>query len=140
MIARRHLLGTTLFRGLLGATTLPAEGEYGQLSDPRAQEIVDGLKEIRRAIESQRQPNNAEIVGLRQRQMDFLRTSGKFPDFIEAGSDVWFGVYDWHVRHLQPLTLGRDPTGRYTILLMSTVVILRPDSSPTFVGNPYDNR
>jgi hypothetical protein len=140
MIARRHLLGTTLLGGLLGTTVPPAGGEYGQLSDPRAQEIVEGLKEIRRAIDSQRQPNNAEIVGLRQRQMDFLRASGKFPDFIEAGSDVWFGVYDWHVRHFQPMTLGRDATGRYTIMLMSTAVILRPDSPPTFVGIPYDNR
>ena len=102
------------------------------------QEIIDGLKDIRKTIDGQQ--NNAEIVGLRQRQMDFLRASGKFPDFIEAGSDVWFGVYDWHVRHLQPMTLGRDATGRYTIMLMSTTVILRPDSAPAFVGNPYDNR
>ncbi len=137
MIARRHLLGTTLFGGLVGAA-VPPPGEDGQSPEPRVQEIIDGLKDIRRAIDSQQ--NNAEIVGLRQRQLDFLRASGKFPDFIEAGSDVWFGVYDWHVRHLQPMTLGRDATGRYTIMLMSTVVILRPDTSPTFVGNPYDSR
>jgi hypothetical protein len=136
MIARRHLLGTTLFGGLLGATVPPA-GE-GQSSEPRVQEIIDGLRDIRRAIDSQQ--HSAELVGLRQRQLDFLRASGKFPDFVEAGSDVWFGVYDWHVRHLQPMTLGRDATGRYTIMLMSTVVILRPDGPPMFVGNPYDNR
>jgi hypothetical protein len=137
MIARRHLLGTTLFGGLLGAT-VPPSGEASQSSEPRVQEIIDGIRDIRKAIDNQQ--SNAEIVGLRQRQLDFLRASGKFPDFIEAGSDVWFGVYDWHVRHLQPMTLGRDATGRYTIMLMSTMVILRPDSSPAFVGNAYDNR
>jgi hypothetical protein len=138
MIPRRRLLGTALFGGLGGATVPPPEREDGQSSDPRLQEIVDALKDIRRALDNEQ--NNAEIVVLRQRQMDFLRASGKFPDFIEAGSIVWFGVYDWHVKHRQPMTLGRDATGRYTIMLMSTMVILRPDIEPGVVGNPYDNR
>src|SRR4030088_219158 len=75
MIARRRLLETTLFGGLLGGATVPGpESEDSQSSEPRVQEIIDGLKDIRKAIDGQQ--NNAEIVGLRQRQMDFLRASG----------------------------------------------------------------
>jgi hypothetical protein len=57
-----------------------------------------------------------------------------------VGGDVWFAVHDWHVRWQQPLTVGRDPLGRYTIVLNQTAVIMRPDSLANFVGIPYDNK
>ena len=137
MIARRHMLGTTLLGGLFGASAPPAD-EVGQISERHAQDIVDALKSIRSAIDAS--GSFSEISRLRQLQMDHLRSSGKFPDYIDAGSDVWFGVHDWHVKHLQPLNLGRDASGRYTILLMSTFIVLRPEILPTFVGAPYDGK
>ena len=137
MIARRHLLETTLLAGLF-ATSAPAADADGQISERNAQDIVDTLKSIRSAVEAQ--GRSAEIGRLRQLQMDHLRSSGKFPDFIETGSDVWFGVYDWHVKHLQPMNFGRDPNGRYTIMLLSSLIVLRPEVVPTFVGVPYDNK
>lgn len=138
MIARRHMLGSALFGGLFDTTASSPVSSVEQISDRHAQDIVDALKSIRSAIETQN--SFTEIARLRQLQMDHLRSSGKFPDFIEAGSDVWFGVHDWHVKHLQPMSLGRDPNGRYTIMLLSTVIVLRPDILPTFVGVPYDNK
>ena len=108
MIARRHLLGSTLLGGLVDTSTPPAD-EGGQLSERHAQDIVDALKSIRSAIEAQ--GGFAEVGRLRQLQMDHLRSQGKLPDFIDAGSDVWFGVHDWHVKHTQPITLGRDGNG-----------------------------
>ena len=66
----------------------------------------------------------------------FLRTTGKFPDFIEVGIDVWQQVYDWHVRYQQPLTVGRNAEGRYTIMLMATMVVMRVETHAGLCGDP----
>jgi len=102
-------------------------------------EIIDALKDIRKAIEA---PQGAfvEILPIRQKQMDYLRATNKFPDYIDVGLDVWFAVHDWHVKHLQQPVLGRDSTGRYTITVMGTQLIMRPDLVPGFISAPYDNR
>ena len=81
-----------------------------------------------------------EITAVRDQLRTFLRANGKFPDFIETGADIWQQVYDWHVRFQQPIALGRTPEGRYTILLLATSVVMRPDMAPGFIGLPYDNR
>ena len=70
----------------------------------------------------------------------FLRQTGKYPDYIEVGTDIWHQVYDWHVRYQQPLTVARSPEGRYTILLYSTQVIMRTELAASYIGQAYDNR
>jgi len=103
-------------------------------------EIVDALKEIRKALESSQGSVFAEIAGVRLKQVEYLKSANKFPDFIDVGLDVWFAVHDWHIKHLQQMVLGRDGNGRYTITLLSTQLVMRPDLLPTFVSAPYDNR
>ncbi len=154
MLARRRMLGTTLLGGLLGSaipaslsarsrTAADAEAgpseQSGQMSDSQVTKIVDALKDVSRAIEA---PPGAfvEILPIRQKQMDYLRSTNKFPDFIDVGLDVWFAVHDWHVKHLQQPALGRDGSGRYTISLMGTQLVMRPDLVPTFISAPYDSR
>ena len=83
---------------------------------------------------------DAEILGVRKSQVDFLRANSKFPDFIDVAIDVWLSIYDWHVRMQQPMVLGRDNNGRYTMMFNFTTLVLRPDAVPTFIGIPYDNR
>jgi hypothetical protein len=87
-----------------------------------------------------RQHSFSEIAAVREQARTFLRANGKFPDFIEVGTDIWQQVYDWHVRFQQPISVGRTPEGRYTILLLATTVVMRPDMPPNFIGLPYDNR
>ena len=147
MLARRRMLGTTLFGGLLGATIPTSYAEGGQTSDRQVTEVVDALKDIRRAVDNNTKAVDnttqgpfPEIAGLRQKQIEYLRSTNKFPDFIDVGLDVWFAVHDWHVRHLQQMVLGRDGNGRYTITLMSTQLVMRPDLIPNFISAPYDNR
>ena len=102
-------------------------------------EIVDALKDIRKAIEVPQGPF-IEIAGVRQKQVDYLKATNKFPDYIDVGLDVWFAVHDWHVKHLQQPVLGRDSNGRYTITVMGTQLIMRPDLVPSFISAPYDSR
>jgi hypothetical protein len=67
--------------------------------------------------------------------------TGKFPDYIDVGIDVWQQVYDWHVRYRQPLNIGRNAEGRYTIVLMTTTVVMRADlNAGSYIGLPYDSR
>jgi hypothetical protein len=72
--------------------------------------------------------------------VDYLKSQGKFPDFIDVSADIWYAAHDWHVRLQQPLMLGRDATGRYTLMLGFTALVLRPDVVPNFIGTPYDAR
>jgi hypothetical protein len=110
--------------------------EAGQTSDRSGQDIVQALKDLRTALTAPRP--FTEIQPVRNKQIDFLRAEGKFPDYIDVGVDVWFGVYDWHLRQLQPTTLGRDSSGRYTLTLMTTMLVLRMDADARFIGVPYD--
>ena len=137
MLARRRMLGTTLFGGFLGAT-MPVSDQNAQTSDRQMMEVVDALKEIKKSLDSPQ--SFTEIAGIRQKQVDYLKATNKFPDFIDVGLDVWFAVHDWHIKHLQQIVLGRDGSGRYTITLMSTQLVMRPDLVPTFISAPYDNR
>ncbi|MGE5246254.1 MAG: hypothetical protein ACM3SQ_18665 [Betaproteobacteria bacterium] len=139
MIARRKMLGVTLVGGLLGGTAEPAEpAAPSDVSDQTVRQIVDALKDLRRTLEAPRQ--FTELSAIRTRQIDFLRAQAKFPDFIDVATDVWFGVYDWHINHLQPPAIGRDATGRYTIRVLETTVVLHPEAVPGYVGPPYDSR
>jgi hypothetical protein len=138
MIDRRGLLTVG---GLLGAMAPAGEGKAfaeGQLSERTTQDIVAALNSIKSTIAAQQ--TFTEVAQVRTRQMDFLKAQGKFPDFMEVGTDIWTGVYDWHVRFQQPITLGRDGNGRYTIMLWFTTLIMRPEAAASLVGLPFDNR
>jgi len=142
MLARRRMLGTTLFGGLVGAAIPASAGatdQSNQTSERQTMEIIEALKDIRKALDA---PHGAfvEILPIRQKQMDYLRATNKFPDFIDVGLDVWFSVHDWHIRHLQQPVLGRDTNGRYTISVMGTQLVMRPDLVPSFISAPYDSR
>lgn len=131
MIARRELLATTVLSSMLG-------GGGGEVSEKQANDMIAALKDLKTAVDNQRL--FIEITPVRDRMVEFLRSQSKFPDFIEVGVAVWMDVYDWHVRHLQPLNVGRDQQGRYTLSFMATTLILRPESNPNFMGPAYDNR
>lgn len=134
MVERRQLLKAAMFGGFV---TRPgtADASAQAIPDRQANEIVDVLKNLSRAIDAAN--SFTEIAEVRLRQVNFLRAEGRFPDFIDVGSDVWMGVYDWHIKHSIPVPLGRDPGNRHTITLLSTALVLRPDMVPTLIGTPY---
>jgi hypothetical protein len=141
MIDRRSLLTAG---GLLGALAPAGEGTAygaGQMSDRAAADVVTALQKISTAINAVAANESFDaILPLRSRQVEYLKANNKFPDFIDVSAEVWMSVYDWHVRLQQPITIGRDPAGRYTMMLGFTALVLRPDVTPTFISTPYDNR
>lgn len=147
MIPRRNLLTggalgslLALFPGSVDAEAAAdaALAQPQRLPDRGAEQIAEAIGELRTEVHNQRV--FTEIAAIRDAQKQFLRVNSKFPDYVEVGSDVWFAVHDWHIRWQQPLTLGRDALGRYTIVLNQTTIIMRPDTAGNFVSLPYDNR
>jgi hypothetical protein len=141
MLDRREILNRVTVGGLLSAFAAPASAQAGRAAPDDAaadREVAKAVQAVRDEIA--RQSTFWEIAAVRDQLRTYLRTTAKFPDYIEVGGDIWQQVYDWHVRYQQPATIGRTPDGRYTIVLMETTVILRPDLTPGFIGLPYDNR
>jgi hypothetical protein len=134
MVDRRQLLKTAMFGGFV-ARPDTADAAAQALPERQAREIVDVLKSVGKAIDTAH--SFTEIAEVRLRQVAFLRAEGRFPDFIDVGIDVWMGVYDWHVKHGLPVPVGRDASNRYTIMLLATTLVLRPDMVPNLIGTPY---
>jgi hypothetical protein len=67
-----------------------------------------------------------------------IRSAGKFPDFLEIGVDVFYQVYDWHVRHNQQIQITRVAEQRFAIQWMFTQLILRWEQDPKYIGVPFD--
>ena len=149
MISRRTVLNGTALGSALAALTpqpaLEARGdEAAQGNSDRVNVTID-TSAITAAITAlrtdiKRQDTFWEIELVRDQIKTFLRQTGKYPDYIEVGTDIWHQVYDWHVRYQQPMTLARNADGRYTILLFSTQVIMRTELAATYIGQAYDNR
>ena len=86
MIERRQLLTMS---GLLGALAPGgAEGNAQQLSPQDAKDIANAIRDIRTTLAAE--SSFAEIAPVRAKQLEYLKANGKFPDFIDVGSDVWY--------------------------------------------------
>ena len=149
MIGRRTVLSGTALGSALAALTsqpaLEARGEKAAQANSERVEVTIDTSAITSSInalrtEVRRQDSFWEIEPVREPIKAFLRQTGKYPDFIEVGTDIWHQVYDWHVRYQQPLTVTRGPEARYTILLYSTQVIMRTELAAAYIGQAYDNR
>lgn len=149
MIGRRMVLnGTamgTAWAALMSPPALEARGDEAvQANSDRVNVTIDtnGITSSLNALrtEVRRQDTFWEIEPVRDQMKAFLRQAGKYPDFIEVGTDIWHQVYDWHVRYQQPLTVARTSEGRYTVLLYSTQVVMRTELAANYIGQAYDNR
>jgi hypothetical protein len=145
MVRRREVMGGSLLAGLAalmvprgaGAMTVEQRDE----NDRAAAAAIDRLRE---AVE--RQGGACElgqcgtIATIRNQQRVFMRANRKYPDYIDAGLEAWEDVYDWHVKNRQEVRASRLPDGRYGVQFMFTMVVLREDQTPGFVGWGYDAR
>lgn len=146
MLTRREVMsGAVMASGVTGssadggggAATQTLESERLAAIERRLAEMVGELREANRGCST----GICDVVTkLRELQTQVLRASGKFPDFVDVGSDVFFTLHDWHVRNRLPVTLSRLADGRYALTFMFTQVLLRPDAQPGFLGFPYDAR
>lgn len=154
-MTRRDAVATTVIASL-GAAVAPAAAAppppspatAGDAQDPLTErEITSVLRDIRdelrawhRDAVSCRMPSCSGIAWIRRNQRQFLKSTQKFPDFMEVGANVWDDVVDWHVRTLRQAQITQRPDGRYTIPFLQTTLVLRLDYDDDQVGLGYDQR
>lgn len=137
---RRHLVSGGLLTGLAGAFGFPSAAAGSQQgrdeNDGRTAAAVDELRKVvDRGLDV-----SPELARIREQQRVFLRANQKFPDYIEVGIGVWYSVYDWHVRHQRVVNIGRTTDGRYTMPVLESLLLLRPEQAESFVGFGFDAR
>ena len=80
------------------------------------------------------------VPKLRELYTAFLKANQKFPDFCDIGINIFYDVYDWHVKHKEPLLVGRTAENRLTIRFMYTTLLVRLDTDAVYLGIPFDQR
>ena len=130
-------MGTALGGTALAGTVLGLQRSGSQQPDNEG--VSNAIADLRQTIDRGLQVS-PELARIREQQRVFLRANQKFPDYIEVGIGVWESICDWHVRHLLPIQVSRTPDGRYSMPVMLTNLILRPEQAETFVGFGFDLR
>jgi hypothetical protein len=142
MISRREMV-TAGVLGTLAAT--PGEAVAAESQDEGTARAVSQATAALRDIDTTLEnglvgPNTAYgfLSDIRSRYTTHIRSAGKFPDFLEIGVDVFYQVYDWHVRHNQQIQITRVAEQRFAIQWMFTQLILRWEQDPKYIGVPFD--
>jgi hypothetical protein len=143
MISRREVVAA----GMLGTLAAATPAEAASAQDEAAvlargfSELNQHLRSISSALEfGQRGPGTVSgtLQQVRERFTTHLRSAGKFPDFMDIGIDVFYDVYDWHVRNNQQIQITRISEQRFSIQWMFTQLIVRFEQDPRYLGVPFD--
>jgi hypothetical protein len=137
---RRAIVGGSLLAGL-STLMSPASAEAAAAQDD-LQGVSSSIDRLRRTVEDQFGTIYTNkwlgVARIRQQQHTWMRSTQKYPDFIEIGLDVWDNIYDWHVVHQQPINMTRTADGRYSMVFMFTTLLLRPEQASDYVGFAFD--
>ena len=151
MISRREVVTAGVLGTLAGSTAdLSAEARTGRAEVEAAQQNDTQIRAELNQIEQQLQrmtttlENGPKVVSsnlmsqIRERFTVHLRSAGKFPDFLEIGTEPFYEVYDWHVKHNQQIQITRISEQRFAIQWMFTQLIVRFENDPRYIGVPFD--
>jgi len=140
MPTRREVM-TAGVMGPLASATAPARTEAMDdldrvVSEVRAMQL--SVQRLNTSITEAARVTTGALADLRERFAVYLRTTGRFPEYIDVGVDVFYEAYDWQVRHQQPLQVSRQAGSRLALVFMYTQLVLRPEQERGFIGIPYD--
>jgi len=155
MITRRALVtGTTLGAIATAAAGLDAAAgpEAPATPDVPAQEvdnaalrrIAEKTTEIDQTLDglSGAVRSNSLAFGyvprIREAYTTYWKIHGKFPDFCEVGVNLFYDIYDWHIKNRQPIPVTRRADGSTSITFMYTELLVRVDQAPDYLGIPFD--
>ena len=142
MISRREVVTAGVLGTLAGGAATPAEAaEQDRDYSAELNRIQTEIGNLRGALDRGLvgpSLSSGFIGDIRDRFTTHLRSTGKFPDLMEIGSDVFYDVYDWHVRHQQQIQIVRIAEQRFAIQFMFTQLIVRWEQDRRYLGQPYD--
>ena len=141
MLSRREVLASGLVGGLSGDVVdgrreLQPTAEVEALND--IEEAVEGVTASLDRAFNTLSTEQGPVTALRRNFDQFIRATGKFPDYCDIGLKVFYEMYDWHIRHRQQIVVVRQPDNRYTIQFMFTTLLLRHEYDPNYISYPYD--
>jgi len=141
MMNRRDMLAA----GLLGGLAPSREGELQNTGEVILREgfnrIDDSVDEFKASVEQGMRGNSMNYGGVGEVKREvqrYLKTSGRFPEYIDIGVSIFFDVYDWHVRNQQQIQITRLADQRMTIQFLFTQLVLRWENAENYIGQPYD--
>jgi len=143
MVTRREVVTG----GVLGTLAAGGVAEAAAQSGQDAVALQAGLSAINRSLDDLKSsldeslmPNLSQglISDVRAAFNIHLKTTGRFPEFLDVGTAVFYAVYDWHVKHMQPIQIIRVSENRMAIQFMFTQLVLRWENVDRYIGTPYD--
>jgi hypothetical protein len=142
MISRREMVTAGVLGSLANAS--PASAAEMQQDVQALKEgfksLNDSVGDLKSAIDQGLRGNSMNfgyVASVKDKIYRYAKLSGKFPDYCDIGLDVFYDVYDWHVRHQQQIQIARIADQRIMILFMFTQLILRWENEGNYVGTPY---
>lgn len=137
MISRREVVTGGVLGTLAGPTTEGAQSEAAVQRE--LNQIEQQIQRLGSAFEAAvRVTGGTFMTQIRDRFTTHLRATGKFPDFLEIGTEPFYEVYDWHVRYQQQIQITRIAENRFAIQWMFTQLIVRFENDPKYLGVPFD--
>jgi hypothetical protein len=126
-----------------GAFGLGAIGRQSDAQDAEAalKELKPSLQGIDASLRSAFQSNSlaqGSVAALRTTFTNHYKANNRFPAFVDVGFGVFYDVYDWHIKHNQPVLVNRSADGRLSVDFMFTRLYVRVEYSEMQIGIPYD--
>ncbi len=147
MISRREVV-TAGVLGTLSTAAAVGPADTAEQQTPESMAIAVGLSNLKTQLEELNRHVNAGLVAsslsvgrvgtVRDRIETYLKSSGKFPEFCDIGTSVFFDIYEWHVKHQQQIQITRLADQRLMIQFMFTQLILRWENDSNYISAPYD--
>jgi hypothetical protein len=136
MVTRRQVIAGTLAAGAasMDARALSAATPLAIKSHHQDSAKLDEILEEVRALRSGPVPGAGSVDLIRQARRTYLKTTAKFPEYLDVGIDVWEGLLDWYVATRQLVDVGRLPDGRYFVKYVATSIVLRTEVPEGHVG------
>ena len=134
MVSRRQVIAGTLAAGAASLdvrrlSAAPTSTDASPQDSEKIDEILGHLRGLRGPI-----PGAGEVAMIRQARRTYLKTTGKFPEYLDVGIDVWEGLIDWYVATRQLVDVGRLPDGRYFVKFVGTNIVLRAEVPEGHIG------
>ena len=145
MISRREVVTAGVLGSLTGSAATAEASQGGGQDDAQTRAVLtrieQDLQRINTTLEQGlRGPglDAGPISEIRARLTLHLRAAGKFPEFMEIGTNIFYAIYDWHVRHAQQIQITRIADQRFAIQFMFTQLIVRWEQDANYLGTPFD--
>ena len=145
MISRREVVTAGVLGTLSNAAMAAPDEAQSRQDDAGMQaslgQIRNELRDMKGILDDGMRKSTlgfGSIGAIREKLTLHLRSAGKFPDLMEIGTNLFYEVYDWHVKHGQQIQIVRISDQRFAIQFMFTQLIVRWENDPNYLGQPYD--